>query len=732
MSLLPAARTIAAGEATAAPSRSTVTIPAYADRRRLRATLPGGGVVTYRLPRPAADGIRLMGDWDGDGAQTPGLFTDGRWKLWNRVVRTGSPAVRSTFGQAGDLPLTGDWNGDGVTDIGLVRGSEWILALGPLPTDDSQPVIWQDVTFGSPGAHPVTGDWDGDGADGIGTFSDGTWLLVNSPTDPTGAVTVSYGAAGDAPVTGDWDGDGTDGIGVARGSTWFLSNSALAPRTSTREDRIRAGTDLATTWQVPVAGPDPTCPTARSGTVGNPAWVVPSPVLDRAFTPPRGTLRQVRGSLQQSERYLLGAQYDAKWRSTSTRPYLTLIGGVREDELNIRLPAMSALTVAIGLRTGGADPAHIDATSTTATRYVDQLVRSIACQHRSVSPGGWGDGWETAHWAMLTGAAAWLLWDRLTPATRADVASMVASEADFWVARGVSYWGLPDGTILTPGDTKAESSAWNAAFLSFAGSMMPSAPHAALWRAKAAELAVAAYSVPADDTSSTVVNGVALADRLEGFNAYADGTVENHGRIHPDYASCVQLLWLAADFARLARQRVPAAMFHNGGLVYSAFSTVDYQAGATSPAGGTFAPPGGSVYVRGKQTIYYPQGDDWGRARRAHFVSLDAHALVYSTYLGAHGWPAAAALTQHEKAQRHLWRTSGTDDGRTYSVDPAVASRQDTYPGREEYAAQNLATAWLALYVAHLGIPALDSGILAVPDSTAPAVRPPASAVAGP
>jgi hypothetical protein len=243
---------------------------------------------------------------------------------------------------------------------------------------------------------------------------------------------------------------------------------------------------------------------------------------------------------------------------------------------------------------------------------------------------------------------------------------------------------------------------------------------------------VAAYATRPDLSSSTPVNGVPLSARLQGFNAYPDGTVENHQRIHPDYASNVQLLWQAADFARLARQRIPEAMFHNGGLVYSSLSTVSFQAGAPSPAGGFYAQPGGTVYVRGTDRVYYPQGDDWGTVRRAHFVSLDAHASVYARYLGATGWPASQALVQHENGQRALRRSSGSDDGRTYSADPTVAAQQDTYPGREEYAAENLATAWLALYVGQLGLPRLDRSTLLVPGSAAPAERAPASALRAP
>ncbi len=627
--------------------------------------------------------------------------------------------------------MTGDWNGDGLTDLGVVRGNEWLLTLAPVPTtaDASAPVIWRDLTFGRPGDRPVTGDWDGDGVTGLGMVGGRLWELAAS-VDSLGTPTaVSFGRPGDVPVTGDWSGTGHDGIGVVRGHTWYLSDATARPRADVVSTLDRASGDTPVPWRVPVVRGATTCPTRSTTAVrGNAAWVVPSPALDRtAQRRPDRTTRQVRTSLESAERYLLGAQYDVLWRATRSHPYLGLLGG-KTDELAIRLPAMSALTVAVGLRTGAADPAAVGSSTRRATAYVDQLVRSIACEHGSLSPDGWGRGWETAHWAMLTGAAAWLVWDRLTVQTRSDVVAMLIAEADRQSRLAVPYWALADGTVLTPGDTKAEECAWNAGLLSLAAAMMPSAPHVALWRAKAAELAVAAYAVPSDVTSAAVVNGVPLASRLQGYNAYADGTVENHQRIHPDYAANVQLLWLAADFDRLARQRVPEAMFHSGGLVYSALSTHGFQPGAASPAGGTFLAPGGTSYVRGTNTVYYPQGDDWGLVRRAHFVSLDAHALVYRRYLGATGWPAGQALAQHERGQRALVAASGANDGRTYSVDPAVAGVQDTYPGREEYAAQSLASAWLALYVRQIGVPHLDRGALPVPVATARAPRAPAAA----
>jgi hypothetical protein len=717
----------AAAAAARRPPPTTVSVPAYAARTRLEARIPHGDLVRYRLPALPAHGTRVMGDWDGDGAETPGTFAHGRWQLWNQVVRAKSADVTATFGQAGDIPVVGDWNGDGVTDLGVVRGSTWLLSLGPTAPGVSAPV-WRQFTFGTPGALPVVGDWNGDGVSGFGMVRGRSWVLAPSAVDLTHPTSATFGRPGDVPVTGDWDGNGRDGIGVARGRTWYLSNRVVRPRAALTSTLARGRGDVPLTWRLPVAHVGGTCPTRAAQPRGDAGLVVPSTMLDRTTGAALDrTTRQVRGSLETAEHYLLGDQYDALWRATRTNSYLSLLGR-RSDELAIRLPAMSALTVAIGLRTGAADPKRIGRSTRDATAYVSQLVRSIACEHEATTPGGWGLGWETAHWAMLTAAAAWLVWDRLSPETRSDVVAMMSAEADRQSELAIPYWALPDGTVLTPGDTKAEECAWNAGLLSLAAAMMPSAPDAALWRAKAANLAVAAYSTQADTTSSTLVNGVSGQDRLQGYNAYLDGTVENHQRIHPDYAANIQLLWLSADFDRLADQDVPEAMFHDGGLVYSSLSTHDFQAGADSPAGGTYAEPGGTVYVPGSNTVYYPQGDDWGVVRRAHFVSLDAHALVYGQYLDASGWPAAAALTQHELGQRALVAASGTDDGRTYSVDPSLAAKQDTYPGREEYAAQSLASAWLALYVRQIGVPALDTSTLPVPVPTKRAPPAPAEA----
>lgn len=173
--------------------------------------------------------VQVMGDWDGNGSQTPGVFRAGTWFLRNTLSAGGADAVVS-FGRAGDRPVVGDWDGDGRSGIGVVRAGAWHLRNAPTsgPTDAT-------FSFGRPGDAPVAGDWDGAGGDGIGVVRAGAWYLRNTPAGGPANLTFAYGSAGDVPVTGDWNGDGRTGIGVVRGAAWYLKEvpgSGAASRTS--------------------------------------------------------------------------------------------------------------------------------------------------------------------------------------------------------------------------------------------------------------------------------------------------------------------------------------------------------------------------------------------------------------------------------------------------------------------------------------------------------------------
>lgn len=164
---------------------------------------------------------------------------------------------------------------------------------------------------------------------------------------------------------------------------------------------------------------------------------------------------------------------------------------------------------------------------------------------------------------------------------------------------------------------------------------------------------------------------------------------------------------------------MPEAYLDSGELVCSAFSPVRFTPGAPSAAGNglTYRKPGGTICGRDRvdpAEIYFPDGSDWGAPRHAPLMSLDAHALSYGL-AGPQARSPLEALSAHTGGQLALSETNGSDDGRTYSADPEIAATQDSYQGREEYAAQHVATAWLALVVGQLDAPMIDSSTYPVP-----------------
>ncbi len=163
----------------------------------------------------------IVGDWDGDGDATIGIFRNGTFYLRNSNT-IGYADVMFVFGVRGDQPVAGDWDGDGIDTIGVYRNGLFLLrnsnSAGPA-----------DATFALGMARDVgiAGDWDGDGKDTTGVFrpSNGALYLKNKNETGYADLQINYGIGGDKPVVGDWNNDGIDTIGVYRNGTFLLRNS---------------------------------------------------------------------------------------------------------------------------------------------------------------------------------------------------------------------------------------------------------------------------------------------------------------------------------------------------------------------------------------------------------------------------------------------------------------------------------------------------------------------------
>ena len=176
-----------------------------------------GGAAQHTFSYGAPSDVKVLGDWNRDGIDTPGIVRGNQWYLSNDF--NNSTEIQFTFGRAGDRPVVGDWNRDGYDTPGVVRGNQWLLNNG----FDGQHDV-PAFSFGTQGDRIVVGDWDDDDIDEPGVVRGNAWKF-SWDFNGSAELTVYYGRSTDKVVTGDWNNDGKDTIGVVRGNSWLLNDS---------------------------------------------------------------------------------------------------------------------------------------------------------------------------------------------------------------------------------------------------------------------------------------------------------------------------------------------------------------------------------------------------------------------------------------------------------------------------------------------------------------------------
>ncbi len=160
---------------------------------------PVGAEITVEFGLPGD--LPVVGDWDGDGIDTIGVYRHGQFLLRNSN-RSGPADIVINFGEAGDLPLAGDWDGDGQATVGVYNPTTGVFKLSNTLKNVLADVV---VQWGGPGYLPVVGDWDGDGIATIGLYGvGGEFLLRNTNTAGTPDLVFTLGVRGGLPVAGRW------------------------------------------------------------------------------------------------------------------------------------------------------------------------------------------------------------------------------------------------------------------------------------------------------------------------------------------------------------------------------------------------------------------------------------------------------------------------------------------------------------------------------------------------
>ena len=188
------------------------------------------GNVKFVYGQPEKGWIPLIGDWDGDGLDTIGLYDPVASEFHLRNSNTNGPDdVTFLFGMAGkgSIPIAGDWDGDGVDSVGLYEPGTGTFFLRNSNTSGPADLIIRYESAKS-GWTPLAGDWDGDGIDTVALFDPvrSEFHMRNSNVSGGDDIVFRYGSErkGWIPIAGDWNGDGVDTVGLyepATGVFWL-------------------------------------------------------------------------------------------------------------------------------------------------------------------------------------------------------------------------------------------------------------------------------------------------------------------------------------------------------------------------------------------------------------------------------------------------------------------------------------------------------------------------------
>ena len=154
--------------------------------------------------------LPLAGDFDGDGCDTLSIYraSEARFYVINELGAGGAGLGAADFsfeyGNPGDVPVMGDWDGNGADTPGLRRPSDGFVYVR---NSNSTGIADISYFYGDPGDLPVAGDWDGDGDDTFGLFRPATGSFFLKNTNATGIADSSFflGSASSTPITGSFD-----------------------------------------------------------------------------------------------------------------------------------------------------------------------------------------------------------------------------------------------------------------------------------------------------------------------------------------------------------------------------------------------------------------------------------------------------------------------------------------------------------------------------------------------
>ncbi|MBS5588103.1 MAG: FIVAR domain-containing protein [[Clostridium] spiroforme] len=261
------------------------------------------------------------------------------------------------------------------------------------------------------------------------------------------------------------------------------------------------------------------------------------------------------------------------------------------------------------------------------------------------------------------------------------IKNMMIHEANRFCNLNAVYWKTASGQELYAGDSKIEEDGWNAELLNLAAQMFPKHENADLWQYRFIEYQLAAFSIPSMTTSNEIIHGRAVKDWVYGYNVNENGTVINHGIVHPTYNAASTGVNTSLVNS-LVHEKLPLAAKYNLDRLYEGLTKVDFK------VEDGYKQPGGTIYRDGSYEIYCPQGNDWGGEIYDVYVNIDVSAYVYGYGDNSYNWAKLHLQKVLDQQARH-------EAGHTYKN-----SAENSYAGGEEAILMRLGCAFMTYWLA--------------------------------
>jgi Tol biopolymer transport system component len=234
---------------------------------------PANNFTFFSSYAPVSGGQWIMGDWDGDGLKTPGVYLNGAFhytndahetKTWQSLwIGVNGPVVAGA--EEFNHDCVGAVNSANFPPFGTAFVLYLICDLSGNPTPPIFAEQWLSVLLpdsgGFSGTHQfVMGDWDGNGSDTIAVRRGAyiTWtndsIFNSSASFPNAQYFGAPGAGSEGIlVDGDWDRNGLDSFGLFyQNGEFFYRNDLLFNSGAYGNQSVGqtfAGTVQASTWR---------------------------------------------------------------------------------------------------------------------------------------------------------------------------------------------------------------------------------------------------------------------------------------------------------------------------------------------------------------------------------------------------------------------------------------------------------------------------------------------------